>query len=163
MEKATVAVYTDDSFLFTKIKLSAPDGITVLRGGEGVRATLTLIDADTAKRATTNAPEDKDTEVVTMSRTLGAADLTIPFSIDTVTDLLKKQSRPRPLLRLDESQKIAYLHDEPIKLTEVERALLSLLIQSRGEYVTRDEILKTVWGGEADSGVINVYVHYLRE
>ena len=27
----------------------------------------------------------------------------------------------------------------------------------------REEILSTVWGGEADSGVINVYIHYLRE
>ena len=29
--------------------------------------------------------------------------------------------------------------------------------------LSREEILNAVWNNEADSGVINVYIHYLRE
>ena len=156
MKKTTVAVFTGDDFLFTKILLSAPEGVEVIRGEFGVMASLTLFDLDTANVG-------KIDGAVTMSRVPGRAALTIPFSIDTLANLLNEERPKRPALSLDPEKRVAYLHGEPIKLTEVERSLLSLLISSGGEYVSRDEILKSVWSGEGDGGVINVYVHYLRE
>ena len=55
---------------------------------------------------------------------------------------------------------------EPITLTETEHALLSLLYEKRGETVTREEILRRVWGrdGESDSktNLTDVYIRYLR-
>ena len=48
-------------------------------------------------------------------------------------------------------------------MTELEAALLALLISADGDFVSREEILKRVWQNDADPGIINVYIHYLRE
>ena len=32
-----------------------------------------------------------------------------------------------------------------------------------GEFVSRDELSRAVWGEGADGGILNVYIHYLRE
>ena len=61
------------------------------------------------------------------------------------------------------ADRCAILYGERIKLTEVEFSLLSLLYSHGGKYVSRDEVLNKIWNGEADGGVINVYIHYLRE
>ena len=61
-----------------------------------------------------------------------------------------------------EEEKCVLLFGEKIKLTELEYALFSLLYK-RQSFVSREEILASVWHGEADGGIINVYVHYLRE
>ena len=42
-------------------------------------------------------------------------------------------------------------------------SLFNLLYSRKGEFVSRDEILALVWNGKADKGILNVYVHYLRE
>ena len=55
------------------------------------------------------------------------------------------------------------LRGEVIKLTEVEHALFLALMKRGGEFASREDILREVWGSEADEGIINVYVHYLRE
>ena len=36
-------------------------------------------------------------------------------------------------------------------------------MSANGEFVSREEILSQVWNGDADCGIINVYIHYLRE
>ena len=36
-------------------------------------------------------------------------------------------------------------------------------IEAQGGFVSREEILREIWDNCADAGVINVYVHYLRE
>ena len=54
------------------------------------------------------------------------------------------------------------LGDKTIRLTEVEARLFEVLLES-DSYVPREVLLKSVWGDGADSGVVNVYVHYLRE
>ena len=56
----------------------------------------------------------------------------------------------------------ALLFGEKIKLTEVEYKLLFELLAAKGGYVSRESLLKRVWGEGFDSGVVNVYVHYLR-
>ena len=40
---------------------------------------------------------------------------------------------------------------------------MSVIYGAGGEFISREEILERVWKNSADSGVINVYVHYLRE
>ena len=47
---------------------------------------------------------------------------------------------------------------------QVEGAFDALsIIEAGGEAVSREEILERVWHGEADGGIVNVYIHYLRE
>jgi DNA-binding winged helix-turn-helix (wHTH) protein len=152
--KYIVSVYTEDNFLYQKIKLSLPLGALAIRNGGADVASLTLVDLDTAK-----APEGN---FVGMSRR-GGADIKIPFSIEMAEALFGAKKRNNSAISLDSKSRSVYLHGEKIKLTEIEFSLLSLLFSASGEFVSRDEILRSVWSGECDGGVINVYIHYLRE
>ena len=150
-----VEIYTADAYLFQKIKLSAPDGVRVTQGSSGTESPIRLVDLDTADAL----PEG---ETVTLSRTREDADIKIPFSLD-ILDKLFLQSENEPALRLLPDERCAYLNGEKIRLTEVEYHLMSELFSACGEYKSRDELLFSVWGRDADPGVLNVYVHYLRE
>ena len=150
MKKITVV--TKDTFLFQKIKLDAPIDAEVTLSENGFSG-LCFFDIDTA-----------DGEIprgaVTMSRN-GGADIDIPFSLGTVERFI--DGKPSAILEIDSESRCAVLRGEKIKLTEVEFALFSLIYSKSGGYADREEILDTVWHGEKDAGVINVYVHYLRE
>lgn len=52
---------------------------------------------------------------------------------------------------------------EEIKLTDGEFRLFCCLFSKRGEYISRQELHKAVWQGEGDEGIVNVYMHYLRQ
>ena len=148
-----ICVFTTNEYLFKKIMLDAPEDYKVLLcSSETVKeADLYLWDADTI--AYCPAPALK------MSRAV-ECDIKIPFPLGTVSSLVKRSSSS---LKLSTDERCAFLYGERIRLTEVEFALISLLYEKGGEYASREEVLDTVWHGEADSGVINVYVHYLRE
>ena len=70
---------------------------------------------------------------------------------------------PADSLALDEDSRTAYYKGEKIELTQREFALLTLLVQKKGEPVSRAEILSSVFedSGEA-TNVVDVYVNYLR-
>ena len=36
-------------------------------------------------------------------------------------------------------------------------------MEKRGEYVSREELLSRIWQNKTDKGILNVYIHYLRE
>ncbi len=148
--KKRISVFTNDLYLFQKIKLDAPGDVETLLG-KCENPDLILVDLDTSREVSDGA--------LTMSRTQ-PANLKIPFALGTLKTLIKDEC---DTLKLSDTDKCAYLRGERIKLTDVEYSLFSLLFLKRGEYASRDEILDTVWGGEKDEGVINVYVHYLRE
>lgn len=75
----------------------------------------------------------------------------------------QKIEHPADSLALDEDSRTAYYKGEKIELTQREFALLSLLMQKKGEPVSRAEILSAVFedSGEA-TNVVDVYVNYLR-
>ena len=149
-----VAVYTNDGFLFQKILLDAPEWAEVIRGESGVFADIRLVDVDTVK--------DMTGEFLSMSREAGA-DIALPFPLGTISDILSEDKEEAELLTLSEGERSAYLRGERIKLTELEYALLGRLMSARGEYTSKEDILRDVWNNEADAGIINVYIHYLRE
>ena len=149
-----VAVYTNDSFLFQKILLDAPEWAEVIRGESGVFADIRLVDVDTVK--------DAAGEFLSMSR-VGDADIALPFPLGAITDILSEDNEGAELLTLSDGERSAYLRGERIKLTELEYALLGRLMSARGEYTSKEDILRDVWNNEADAGIINVYIHYLRE
>ena len=37
------------------------------------------------------------------------------------------------------------------------------VLSDAGDYVSRENLIMSVWGADVDGGVLNVYVHYLRE
>ena len=151
--KKLISVFTSDLYLFQKIKLDAPDGVDAVLG-ECENPDLVILDVDTSDKIFESA--------VTMSRT-SDANIKIPFALGTVERLIQGLAENGQALTLSDKDKCAHLRGERIKLTEVEYSLLSLLFEKRGAYASREEILDKVWGGEKDAGVINVYVHYLRE
>jgi len=150
----TITVFTADRFLYQKIRLSAPEGIDTVLGGDGRDSVIRLWDIDT--------DFEKHDGALRMSRTDPAADISIPFELDEIPKLVSTGGEDSHLT-LSDGDKCAVLHGESIRLTEVEYSLLSAIYKRGGEYALREELLSEVWDGKADAGVINVYIHYLRE
>ncbi len=149
---AKISVFTSDDFLYRKIALDAPQDSVMLRGVE--EADILLVDID-------NSPSPSCAHI-TMSRH-GTADIAIPFRLGTIKSLTESPELKKSPLTIHKEERCAYLRGERIKLTELEFALFSLLYRRGGEFAMRDEILREVWGEGVDPGILNVYIHYLRE
>ena len=151
--KRRISVITGDEYLWQKIYLILKKELEVFRT-EAPSGDLCLFDVDTG------TVSEEDERTVRMSRTESCA-LPIPFTEDELISVVSGEARPSSLLVLN--GRCARLYGEEIRLTEVESALLSVLISAGGEFVSRECLLSEVWHGQADGGVLNVYVHYLRE
>ena len=154
-----IAVVTSDPFLFQKILLSVRgEAFASMLIPEAAEATALMAfdkciwDVDSALM-----PEYSDARFVSVGR--ADAMLIRPFSREALNRLICSEAVAP--IRLGERR--AYLYGEEIRLTELEFALLSRLMRERGEFVSREELLSDVWGDDADGGILNVYVHYLRE
>ena len=152
----TIIVYTENKYLFQKIKHDAPPDVDVIlssfENNSASGASLILWDLSLGE-----CPFDT-------AMTLGRkdnADISIPFPLGTIRALLSDETERK--LLIDKQTKSAILHGAPIKLTDVEFALFSILYEKEGGYVSREALLSSVWGGECESGILNVYIHYLRE
>ncbi len=67
-------------------------------------------------------------------------------------------------LEVDRGARRVRWHDEPVPLSPREFALLEVLAGRPGTVVTKDELLRAVWGDEqaATRNVVEVYVGYVR-
>ena len=152
-----IAVITADDFLWCKISLALKNvGLIAQRITEKSFDVydVCIYDADNSSAESVNA-----NRVISVARG-GACDLTVPFSFTDLRRAVSLPQRESAPLRLGD--KCAYLSGTHIPLTDVEYRLLKLLYDA-GDFVSRDELLNKVWGGECDGGVLNVYIHYLRE
>lgn len=61
------------------------------------------------------------------------------------------------------SRQSVLLAGEEVPLTAVEFRLFCCLYEAKGQYLTREELHRRVWDEEGDAGVVNVYIHYLRQ
>ena len=153
--KKRVGVNTESKPLYNKIRLllrdvaevesitpdTAPDGYDVI-----------FTDTESAAMA--------EYDTVTLGE---GCDLPLPFKHeDLINIVLGAGNGTDKPLTLSADGKHAYLLGERIKLTDVEYKLLKKLLLADG-FVSRDELLVSVWDGECDSGVVNVYVYYLRK
>lgn len=156
--KKRIAVITVDRFLFQKIFLSLRSASVEMvnvadASEEGLFGfDFCIWDIDEAPM-----PEYCDSRFISLGR--DGAFISRPFSRDSLLALLSSGGESK--IRLGERR--VYLHGEEIKLTELEFALLNRLVREGGEFVSREELLKSVFGEAADGGILNVYVHYLRE
>ena len=156
-----LAVITEDRYLFQKIRLlsmnfASCELISAASLGRGVLFAFDLCiwDIDTSPM-----PEYADERYVSVGRNENAR-LVRPFERDTLISLLV-DSASESSLRLGE--RCVYFKGREIRLTELEFSLLKRLASANGNFVSREEILSDVWKNDADGGIINVYVHYLRE
>ena len=145
--------------------LPGMDGVAVarkLRASENQTPILML----TAKDAPADIVEGLDA---------GADDyLTKPFSIDVLLARVRAVSRrgsiPRGVslhvgeVRLDPATRTVTRSSAALSLTPREYSLLELLMRNAGRAVSRDQILQSVWGFDADvnENTLEVFMRHLR-
>ena len=150
--KKHVGVITSDLVLYNKIRL-------LLRN----TANVTLAAADESAERYDVLFCDLDTVGEKSGAVMigeGGA-LTHSFRHEELISLLEHSGEPEACISLSGTSTEAYLLGETVKLTEVEYRLLEVILSSEG-FVSKEELLHTVWGEGYDLGVVNVYVHYLR-
>ncbi len=95
----------------------------------------------------------------------------IPELLSRVAALLKRTERDREAqvllasgIEVDILSRRATHDGKPLDLTAKEFDLLTYLVRNSGRVISRDEILKAVWGSKdaTDSNVIEVFVCHLR-
>jgi DNA-binding response OmpR family regulator len=105
----------------------------------------------------------------------GAVDyLTKPFSLGELAARIRAQLRiaaratattiKAGMLDVDLLTRDVRYGGERVRLSTTEFELLSYLLRNRGHVLTREQILRAVWGYDYDPGtnVVDVYVGYLR-
>ena len=151
--KKLIGVITEDKILYNKIRL-------LLRHAAEVRhmsrtdspEPYALVFAD----ARLGLPDFK---CVTIG---DGCDIPLYFRHEDVFEALDGSGEDsEDTLVLAGDKRHAYIHGEEVKLTEVEYKLLLAILSADG-FVSKQELLQTVWGEGHDEGVVNVYVHYLR-
>lgn len=142
-----------------------------VKDGEQVLEEFRAMDADLPVLVLT-ARQEVDTRVRCLD--LGADDLMLkPFSLHELRArcraLLRRKREVRLLLRtgdleLDRLEHTARRGGQPIVLTNKEFSLLEHLMLSRGQCITRVELLESVWNMEPaqTTNIVDVYVNYLR-
>ena len=182
-ERKKIAVFTKRRYLFQKIYLDTremADAVLCERIEDAKGASLVLWDElfllDNSHSAVHFSPDNTsihkergqreramDATIPDFAVVIGnteRAALKLPLRLGSIKEMLKSEERA---LILHNDERKAQIYGRRVKLTEVEFSLLSLLYERGGDFVKREEILEAVWKNERDSGVINVYVHYLRE
>ncbi len=119
---------------------------------EGKRADIVFCDIDTALPAPNDVTLSKDRD----------ADITLPFELGALEPYFKGGASLNILYCEGEGEKVSF-KGEYIRLTGFEKKLFYSLYSAMGEFVSREELLKTVWDNSADIGIVNVYVYYLRK
>jgi DNA-binding response OmpR family regulator len=76
--------------------------------------------------------------------------------------MLEQRSTPAPLLLSADTRSVR-LFGKHFQLTELEFSLLHTLAMAKGEFLTREALLRAVWGEEGTNSLLSVYIHYLRE
>lgn len=150
--KKRIAVLTADDYLYQKIYLTLKSRMDVFRTDSAKRKDADLILTDDVEKII-------DKRCLLIGRVDDAA-LQVPFESEALIRLVAGDDTTS-VMRLE--GRAVYFRGEKIKLTEVEYSLLASLISAGGNFIERETLLKTVWGEGADGGVLNVYVHYLRE
>ena len=146
-----IAVSTNDDFLYQKIFLILGKAEEVLRLTSEVEYyDLLLTDGEGGAIGRT----------VRMSRD-GTADLTIPFTESQLKEAVYKDTSCAPLLVIGE--RCVFLRGKKILLTDLEFSLFRALYEAKGEYLSREKLHESVFGDGYTDGILNVYVHYLRE
>ncbi len=163
-----VTVYTRDALLYRRLSLlfgEEYDFCRLTEGDEAPTSDTVIVDTDSCPTAlggdillSKNAEQRNSPSSATIL-------LTVPFAYEDMENALKSsEKRDTGRLVLLTEERAVRLDGVTVKLTDVEfRLLCTLMSVPVGEYVSRQKIITEVWGDGVDSGVVNVYVHYLRE
>ena len=146
-----LVILTRDKYLCRKIELMLHDEYEMVPDEYDGFAELVIREAELESSA-------KHARCVVLG-----VDIQLPFSREMLMAAIDGTPKAPERALLEPGKRCAYLRGERVPFTEVETALFTVLFEASGEFVSRDELIKKVWGEGADGGVLNVYVHYLRE
>ena len=77
--------------------------------------------------------------------------------------LVRRSGLPQPVsagpIRLDPLRHRAGIGDKEVRLTKVEFLILVTLVDARGDFVSREDLLRDVWQMDFDPGTNLVYTH----
>ena len=150
-----IAVVSENEYLYQKIRILLRNEFSaeLVRGAVSNRYDLCIWDTDTA-------PRPYAERIISIGRS--GADVPYPVSFEKLVEAVKRVGKPdKALLTLGDE--CVFLRGERISLTEVEYALISVLFKSRGKFISREDLISAVWGDSVSGGVLNVYIHYLRQ
>ena len=87
-----------------------------------------------------------------------------PFRISRLRSMLGLEKTdgfelPTPLPQ----HRAALMGGKIIKLTDCEFRLYTMLYEAKGAFLSREALHQAIWNGEGAAGVVNVYMHYLRQ
>jgi DNA-binding response OmpR family regulator len=147
------------------VMLPLVDGLEVTRRlrRQGVRTPILLLTAR-------DAPQD-----IVRGLDAGADDyLTKPFAFDVLLARIRARTRVAadrhaPLLRyadlsLDTSTREVWRGPDSLRLTVTEFAILECLMRGAGRVVTRDYLIRSVWGErDITDNNLEVFIRFLRE
>ena len=143
----TVTLYTENEALFRRVELILRGYAEVVRGTPGEATPhFAIIDRETVK----------DKNIV--GTELPSTPIPHGWLIAAVKD---SSLSDKPKICYSSASREVTIGDATVTLTEVEFRLFSALVSREG-FISREELSQTVWG-EHESGLLNVYVHYLRE
>lgn len=153
--KKRVGVLTRDENLYNKLRLLLRNIADVeLLSGVDIPCDLVFEDVDTCAVGYGGS--------IKMSR-YGECEIRIPFKHEDVLSAVESSAEyTDERITLSGDGHSVYLGNEKIRLTDVEYRLLDALVSCEGDFVTREKLLLSIWGEGFDAGVVNVYVHYLR-
>ena len=155
--KPRVGIITSDDAFYNRIRLILrldADAVRIMRED------LSYHDCDVIFRDI-RTDASPSCECVTFG---DGADIPLPFRHEDVIEAFRCAVRHGAMgLTLSEDGKHARLSGNPIPLTKLEYRLLSALLEAGDDYISADELLDRVWGGERDGGIVTVYMHYLRK
>lgn len=154
-----VGVIAEGDLLARKIELLLGGGYTVIRASEDDKIRYdALVKADYS---------GGNIYSVLIRRNESEISLPYPFSFgefrEAIGRLMSGEAAVRHRLIIEPDGRHAVLDGERIRLTESEHKLLSLIAAGDGELVGREELTRGAFGDEAEGGILNVYIHYLRE
>lgn len=136
-----ICIITKDERLKHQLALLVCErGYTVIKSGSPL---LYIVDGDTASAF--HAPDGA--RVLSVSREGGRGVLRRPFTYAELYAAIDA----------------ALESDEGSALSETEKRLLSLLKEARGEPLSREALIRGVWGDGGSDGLLSLYVHYLRQ
>lgn len=156
--KKRIGISTKNEILYDKMRLllrAECDVTLITKDDEYASFSLVFVDRDTS-------PMPHGTNVITMGKADGC-DINLPFKHEDVLNYISKCEDDSEYIELFSDGRSVRFGGELIKLTDVEFKLLDMLMKSDSEFVSRDFLLNEIWGKGQESGVVNVYIHYLRQ
>jgi DNA-binding response OmpR family regulator len=165
VEGARAAQASDIDLVVLDLMLPRRDGLEVLAGIRETRPHLPVI--------VLTARAETGEKVAALDR--GATDyVTKPFSFDELAARVRAHLRGRDEaslrrieaadIRLDLISRKVERDGMPVRLSATEFRLLAYLMRHSNQVLSRERILRAVWGYEHDPGtnIVGVYVGYLR-